>query len=48
MYLLDGKTGEVLDQIALSKGVIESSPAVYNNMLVIGIRARKIWGVKLK
>ncbi len=47
MYLLDGKTGETYDTIVLSDGCIEASPAVYNNMVVVGTRACKIWGVRL-
>ena len=46
MYLLDGLTGEMLDSVLLG-GVIEASPAVYNNMIVVGTRAMKIWGVEL-
>lgn len=48
LYLLDGKTGEVHDTISISDGVIEASPAVYNNKLIIGTRACKIWGVELR
>lgn len=48
MYLLDGKTGEVHDTIALSDGVIEASPAAYNNYVISGTRAGKIWGIELK
>lgn len=48
LYLLDGKTGEVHDTISISDGVIEASPAVYNNYLIIGTRACKIWGVELR
>jgi len=46
MYLLDGKTGEVLDSINLQGGV-EASPAVYEDIVVVGTRRCKIWGVKL-
>lgn len=48
MYLLNGLTGEVHDEISISDGVIEASPAVYENMMVIGTRAGKIWGIRLK
>ena len=48
MYLLDGITGDVLDSIILSNGTIEASPAVYNNYVVVGTRACKIWGVELQ
>jgi len=46
MYMLDGLTGELLDTVLLG-GVIEASPAVYQNTVVIGTRASKIWGVQL-
>ena len=47
MYLLDGKSGEVLYTFSLSNGAIEASPAVYENMAVVGTRAGKIWGLRL-
>ena len=46
IYLLDGITGQELDSMNLG-GLIEASPAVYNNTLVIGTRVMKIWGIKL-
>lgn len=46
MYLIDGLTGEVLDYIDLG-GNVEASPIVYNNNIVIGTRAQKIWGIPL-
>ena len=46
--MLDGKTGERLSSVSLSQGVIEASPAVFNEMLVVGTRACKIWGVRLE
>jgi outer membrane protein assembly factor BamB len=48
MYLLDGITGETNDTIELSDGSIESSPAVYKNIAVVGTRSCKIWGVELE
>lgn len=53
MTLLDGKTGELLDQIALKSpedetGNIEASPAVYGNMIVVGTRRQKIYGVRIE
>lgn len=48
MYLLDGKTGETHDTLVLAEGAIESSPAVYNDMLVVGTRECEIWGIQLK
>ncbi len=47
MYLLDGKTGEVLDNMNLGSNV-EASPAVYKDTLVVGTRGQKIYGVKLQ
>ena len=46
MYLLDGLTGESLHSVVLG-GVIEASPAVYENTVVVGTRAMRIWGVQL-
>lgn len=48
MYLLDGITGEVLSSFALSDGAIEASPAVYNDIAVVGTRACRIWGIRLQ
>ncbi len=48
MYLLNGKTGEVLDTLSLSEGVIEASPAVYGSTAVVGTRDCKIWGIELE
>ena len=48
LHMLDGKTGERLSSVSLSQGVIEASPAVFNEMLVVGTRACKIWGVRLE
>ena len=47
MYLIEGKTGKIIDKIYLESN-IEGSPAVYNNMIVIGTRGQKIWGIKIK
>lgn len=47
MYLLNGETGEVHDTLSLSEGVIEASPAVYGNSVVVGTRDCKIWCVEL-
>ena len=44
IYLLDGKTGDVLDCHQISEGVIEASPAVYQSYMVVGTRDCKIWG----
>ena len=47
MYLFDGRTGETLDRLDL-EGNFEASPAAFDNMIVVGTRASKIYGVKLK
>jgi outer membrane protein assembly factor BamB len=46
VYLLDGKTGTLLNTFEAEKN-IEASPAVYGDMLVFGTRGMKIWGVKI-
>ena len=46
MYLLDGLSGELLDSIQLG-GLTEASPAVFDNTVVIGTRAMRIWGVAI-
>jgi outer membrane protein assembly factor BamB len=46
LFLVDGATGELLDQIHLGS-LVEASPAVYEDMLVVGTRGRKICGVKI-
>lgn len=48
IYLLDGKTGEVLDCHQINEGVIEASPAVYQSYMVVGTRDCKIWGMDLQ
>jgi len=47
MHLFDPRTGKDLDVISLGANV-ESSPAVYNDMLVVGSYAKKIFGIKVK
>lgn len=47
VYLLDGKTGTVLDTINIESN-IEASPAAYDNMIVVGTRGQRIYGIKLK
>ncbi|MDO4568448.1 MAG: PQQ-binding-like beta-propeller repeat protein [Clostridia bacterium] len=46
MYLFDGRTGETLDSLEL-EGNFEASPAAFGNMIVIGTRSSKIYGVRL-
>lgn len=46
VYLLDGKTGEKLDGLDVG-GNVEASCAVFNDMIVVGHRLQKIFGIKL-
>lgn len=46
IYLLDGATGTQLYTFNAEKN-IEASPAVYGNMIVIGTRGKKIWGLRI-
>lgn len=47
LYTFDGLTGEVLSFVDLESHY-EASPAVYNDMLVVGTRGQQIFGIKLK
>jgi outer membrane protein assembly factor BamB len=47
IHLLDPMTGKTLDSVSLGKNV-ESSPAIYNDTIVVGSYARKIFGIKVK
>jgi outer membrane protein assembly factor BamB len=47
MYLLEGKSGKELDRIPLEAN-IEASPAVFEDMIVVGTRGQKIWGIRIK
>ncbi|WP_432663016.1 PQQ-binding-like beta-propeller repeat protein [Wukongibacter baidiensis] len=47
MYLIEGMTGQVVDQVALGSNV-EGSPAVYENIAVVGTRGQKIFGIRIK
>ncbi len=46
-HFIDGATGQVLDTEYLG-GLVEASPAVYNNMIVVGTRLKKICGIRIK
>ena len=48
MFLLDGLTGGIYDSFELSNGAIEASPAVYDDRVVIGTRACRIFCLQLK
>ncbi len=43
---IDGSTGKVLDTLYLG-GLVEASPAVFEDMLVVGTRIKQICGVKI-
>ena len=45
-YFLDGATGTLLDSIELD-GRVEASPAVFNDMLVVGTKDMEILGIKI-
>lgn len=45
-YLVDGATGEVKNTLDLG-GLVEATPAVFEDMLVVGTRRQKIFGVKI-
>ena len=47
MHLFDPRTGKDLDVVSLERN-IESSPAVYNDMIVVGSYAPKIFGIRIK
>lgn len=46
-FFLDGATGQLLDQEYLG-GLVEATPAVYEDMLVVGTRTQQICGVKIQ
>ncbi|NLM74165.1 MAG: PQQ-binding-like beta-propeller repeat protein [Clostridiaceae bacterium] len=47
LHLFDPKTGKDIDKVYLG-GNVESSPAVYDDMIVVGSYAKKIYGIKIK
>lgn len=47
LHLFDPKTGKDLHTVSLGANV-ESSPAVYDDMIVVGSYAKKIFGIKIK
>lgn len=46
-HFIDGVTGQVVDTLYLG-GLVEASPAVYNDMLVVGTRLKKICGIRIR
>lgn len=47
LHLFDPKTGKDLDVVKLGQN-IESSPAIYKDMIVVGSYAQKIYGIKIR
>lgn len=47
MTLYEGITGKKLDSVYLGAN-IEASPAVYDDMIVVGTRGCRIWGIRIK
>ena len=46
-HFIDGATGEVCDTLYLG-GLVEASPAVYENTMVVGTRMKQIYGIRIK
>lgn len=46
LMLIEGRTGKVLSSVDLGAN-IEASPAVFDDMLVVGTRGQKIFGVRI-
>ena len=46
-HFIDGKTGKVVNTLYLG-GLVEASPVVYENMIVVGTRLKKICGIRIK
>lgn len=47
MHLMDPSDGKILYSVSVGENV-EASPAVYNDMVVVGTYAKKIYGVRIK
>ena len=47
LYLLDGLTGEEYDMFDFDHVTVEASPAVYENLAVLGTRDCRICGFRL-
>ncbi len=48
LYCLDGVSGEEKASLKVSDGNVEASPAVFQDMLIVGTRGCRIQGVKIK
>ena len=46
LYLFDGLTGETVGTLKISEN-IEASPCAFGNLIVIGTRARHIYGIRV-
>lgn len=47
IHLIDARTGETLYVLNTGGGNMEGSPAIYNDIIVIGTRGQKIYGIKI-
>lgn len=45
-HFIDGATGQVCDTLYLG-GLVEASPAVYENTIVVGTRMKQIYGIRI-
>ena len=48
VHLIDARTAETLYVLNTGGGNMEGSPAIYNDIMVIGTRGQKIYGIKIK
>ena len=48
LMMLDGKSGKTKYDLNLGSGNVEASPAVYEDVLVLGTRGCRIYGVRLR
>lgn len=48
IFLIDARTGETKTSLNTGGGNIEGSPAIYNDIMVIGTRGKRIYGIKIK
>ena len=46
--MVDGRNGKTRDELDLGSGNVEASPAVFEDILVLGTRGCNIYGVKLR
>ncbi len=45
-FLIDGFTGDEIDRISLG-GLVEATPAVYNNKIIVGTKTKQICGITI-